>query len=138
LFSHELEAVLTLSFFIPLIIGTGGNAGSQTVTTVIRALALQQIHAACAAPWPVRTGLRSVGAGRRRLFRVQLWGVGTRSPPRGGTPAVCLWANVVGAGADRGGRSASPNGDSAPLLYLVDATGPLIYLSIAGFVLSRV
>jgi magnesium transporter len=30
LFSHELEAVLTLSFFIPLIIGTGGNAGSQT------------------------------------------------------------------------------------------------------------
>lgn len=39
-FSTELQAVVSLSFFIPLLIGTGGNAGSQTVTTVIRALAL--------------------------------------------------------------------------------------------------
>ena len=43
-FQRELEAVVALSFFIPLIIGTGGNAGSQSVTTVIRGLALQEIR----------------------------------------------------------------------------------------------
>ena len=36
-----LQGVVALSFFIPLIIGTGGSAGSQSVTTVIRGLALQ-------------------------------------------------------------------------------------------------
>jgi len=40
-FQRELEAVVALSFFIPLIIGTGGNTRSQSVTTVIRGLALQ-------------------------------------------------------------------------------------------------
>ena len=39
-----LQGVVAVSFFIPLIIGTGGNAGSQSVTTVIRGLALQEIR----------------------------------------------------------------------------------------------
>ena len=43
-FESELAKVVALSFFIPLIIGTGGNAGSQTVSTIIRALALGQIR----------------------------------------------------------------------------------------------
>jgi CBS domain-containing protein len=42
-FESELAAVVALSFFIPLLIGTGGNAGSQTVTTIIRSLALKEI-----------------------------------------------------------------------------------------------
>src|SRR5258708_8925991 len=42
-FENELAAVVALSFFIPLLIGTGGNAGSQTVTTIIRSLALKEI-----------------------------------------------------------------------------------------------
>src|ERR1041385_8878394 len=37
-FENELAAVVALSFFIPLLIGTGGNAGSQTVTTIIRSM----------------------------------------------------------------------------------------------------
>jgi Mg/Co/Ni transporter MgtE len=58
-----------------------------------------------------------------------------------GILAVCLWANVVGSlvpiMAERVGID--PTVISAPLLAtLVDATGLLIYLSIAGFVLSRV
>jgi magnesium transporter len=36
--------VVALSFFTPLLIGTGGNAGSQTVTTIIRSLALGEIR----------------------------------------------------------------------------------------------
>jgi magnesium transporter len=43
-FESELAAVVALSFFIPLLIGTGGNAGSQTVTTIIRSLALGEIR----------------------------------------------------------------------------------------------
>src|SRR5438309_5919218 len=42
-YENELAAVVALSFFIPLLIGTGGNAGSQTVTTVIRSIALGEI-----------------------------------------------------------------------------------------------
>ena len=38
-FEAELAEVVALAFFIPLLIGTGGNAGAQTVMTVIRSLA---------------------------------------------------------------------------------------------------
>src|SRR5690606_22965369 len=34
IFENELAQVLSLSVFIPLLIGTGGNAGSQSVSTV--------------------------------------------------------------------------------------------------------
>ena len=43
-FEDELAKVVALSFFIPLLIGTGGNAGSQTVSTIIRALALGEVR----------------------------------------------------------------------------------------------
>ena len=42
-FQSELQATVALSFFIPLLIGTGGNAGSQTTSTLIRALAVGDI-----------------------------------------------------------------------------------------------
>merc|ERR1712091_208711 len=38
LLTHEVE----LSYFVPLLIGHGGNTGSQSVATVIRAIALKQ------------------------------------------------------------------------------------------------
>ncbi len=42
-FQDELAAVVSLSFFIPLLIGTGGNVGSQTVTLIVRAMALGEV-----------------------------------------------------------------------------------------------
>src|SRR6185295_13509711 len=42
-FQGELQSVVALSFFVPLLIGTGGNAGSQTTSTIIRALAVGDI-----------------------------------------------------------------------------------------------
>ena len=33
-----LQQVILLSAFIPILIGTGGNVGSQTVSTLIRAM----------------------------------------------------------------------------------------------------
>src|SRR5262245_18440967 len=42
-FEQELATVVALNFFVPLLIGTGGNAGAQTVMTVIRSLSLGEI-----------------------------------------------------------------------------------------------
>jgi magnesium transporter len=44
LFESELAAVVSLSYFVPLLIGTGGNAGAQTTSTIIRALAIGDIE----------------------------------------------------------------------------------------------
>lgn len=38
-FEHALSTVVALAFFIPMLLGTGGNAGSQTAITIIRGLA---------------------------------------------------------------------------------------------------
>lgn len=42
-FEASLEAVVALTFFIPLLIGCGGNAGSQASAVVIRSLALKEV-----------------------------------------------------------------------------------------------
>jgi magnesium transporter len=42
-FEHELERALVLALFIPLIISSGGNSGSQAATLIIRALSLGEI-----------------------------------------------------------------------------------------------
>jgi len=36
--------MVSLAFFIPLLIGTGGNVGSQTVTTLVRAMGVGEVH----------------------------------------------------------------------------------------------
>ncbi len=42
-FQADLSRAITLAVFIPLIISTGGNAGSQSATLVIRALAVDEV-----------------------------------------------------------------------------------------------
>jgi len=42
-FEESLAAVPALIAFIPLLMGTGGNAGSQTATLVIRGMALEEV-----------------------------------------------------------------------------------------------
>ena len=44
IFESTLAAVVALAAFIPLVIGTGGNAGSQAATTVTRALAVGELR----------------------------------------------------------------------------------------------
>ena len=43
-FEQEMETVIALAFFIPLLIGTGGNTGTQITTTLVRALATEQVR----------------------------------------------------------------------------------------------
>jgi magnesium transporter len=43
-FEQTLQTAVVLTLFIPLVIGTGGNAGSQSATTVTRALAVGEVR----------------------------------------------------------------------------------------------
>ena len=43
-FESELEQALVLTLFIPLIMSSGGNSGSQATSLLIRALALGELH----------------------------------------------------------------------------------------------
>src|SRR5262249_56419651 len=43
-FEHEIARAVVLALFVPLIISSGGNSGSQASTLVVRALALEEIR----------------------------------------------------------------------------------------------
>jgi magnesium transporter len=143
-YESELAAVVALSFFIPLLIGTGGNAGSQTVTTIIRSIALGEIRLRQAGRVLARE--MSIGVmigvlvGTVAFFRTLLWG---QPIPMAFTVSItvlviCTWSTTVGSlipiAAERIG--VDPAVLSAPLITtLVDATGLIIYFSIARVVL---
>ncbi|MBO0859924.1 MAG: magnesium transporter [Chloracidobacterium sp.] len=143
-YESELAAVVALSFFIPLLIGTGGNAGSQTVTTIIRSIALGEIRLKDA--WRVLARETSAGViigiliGGVAFGRALLWGA---SMPLAATVAItvlaiCTWSTTVGAliplVAEQFG--VDPAVLSAPLIAtLVDATGLIIYFTIAKIIL---
>ncbi|HYB41914.1 MAG TPA: magnesium transporter, partial [Candidatus Methylomirabilis sp.] len=143
-FESELAAVVALSFFIPLLIGTGGNAGAQTVTTIIRSIALGEIRLRDA--WRVLLREASTGIVLGVLVAVVafgrslLWGV---SMPLAFTVAltvlvICTWSTTIGSlipiTATRVG--VDPAVLSAPLITtFVDATGLVIYFMIAKSIL---
>jgi magnesium transporter len=144
-FQGELAKVVALSFFIPLIIGTGGNAGSQTVSTIIRAMALDQIRRRDA----IRVMLREASAGLLLGTLLCLIAV-VRSIWWGTTPqlalvvgltilAVCAWANIVAALVPLAAEKfkIDPSVVSAPMITtVVDGTGLAIYMLIAKVVLD--
>src|SRR6185369_10657248 len=43
-FEHEISRAVVLALFVPLIISSGGNSGSQASTLVIRAMALGELR----------------------------------------------------------------------------------------------
>jgi magnesium transporter len=145
-FEGELAKVVALSFFVPLLIGTGGNAGSQTVSTIIRALALGDVRVRDV----LRVIRREVTAGILlglllgviAFFRALLWGVDTDLALCVAVTilVVCTWANAVGATiplvAQRFGID--PTVVSAPLITtLVDASGLFIYFTVAHLMIAQ-
>ena len=42
-FEHEIERAVVLAIFLPLIISSGGNSGSQATSLIIRAMALREV-----------------------------------------------------------------------------------------------
>lgn len=145
-FEDELAKVVALSFFIPLLIGTGGNAGSQTVSTVIRALALGEVqmkNVLRVLAKEVTTGLLlGLLLGAIAFGRALLWGVHYDLAGCVGITVlvVCTWANTVGAvipiAAQRVG--VDPTVISGPLITtLVDASGLFLYLTIAKLMIAQ-
>jgi magnesium transporter len=146
-FEAELATVVALTFFVPLLIGTGGNAGAQTVMTVIRSLSLGEIgvkHAWRVVLREAMTGLL-VGLIIGIIAFIQAFWV-THDVKLALTIAVtvlviCVWSTTVGSivpiVAHRFG--VDPAVLSAPLITtLVDATGLLIYLTIAKLILDQI
>jgi magnesium transporter len=144
-FDDELAKVVALSFFVPLLIGTGGNAGSQTVSTIIRALALGEVRVRDV----VRVIRREVTAGlvlgillgTIAFFRALLWGVNYDLAACVAITilVVCTWANAVGAAIPLAAQriGIDPTVISAPLITtLVDASGLFIYFSVAKLMIA--
>jgi magnesium transporter len=144
-FESELAAVVALAFFIPLLIGTGGNAGAQTVMTVIRSLALGEVgvrHAWRVVGREAATGVL-VGLLVTPIAFVQalFWNAPLPLALTVSVTmfAICVWSTTVGSLipilAQRFG--VDPAVLSAPLITtLVDATGLIIYFTIAKIILG--
>ena len=144
-FESELAAVVALAFFIPLLIGTGGNAGAQTVMTVIRSLALGEVgvrHAWRVVAREATTGvLLGLLVAPIALVQALFWQAPLRLAITVAVTmfAICVWSTTVGSLvpilAQRFG--VDPAVLSAPLITtLVDATGLIIYFTIAKLILG--
>ena len=145
MFEGELDAEVALAFFVPLLIGTGGNAGSQSTSTIIRALAIGEIaqRDALDTLWhELRTGIvlgvvmLAVGVVRAFLWHTS---PGVALAVGVGLLLIVIWANIVGSLlpllATR--LKVDPAIVSGPFMStLVDATGLFIYLSVAKLILG--
>lgn len=146
IFEAELATVVALSFFIPLLIGTGGNTGAQTVSTIIRGLALREILPRDLFRVLSREllGGLMLGAslGVLAFVRAELWGSGFWLSLVVGLSVlvICTWANTIGSLIPMAAQrlKIDPAIVSAPLITtLVDATGLAIYLMIAKLLLPE-
>lgn len=144
-FEGELQSVVALAFFVPLLIGTGGNAGSQTTSTIIRALAVGDIDLedALSTLWhELRTGLMlGLAMAGIAYVRALTWG---SPPPLALTVALAIftivvWANGLGSLLPilAARLRIDPTVVSGPVMStLVDATGLFIYFTTARFILG--
>src|SRR3546814_156504 len=135
IFEAELEDVVALALFIPLLIGTVGNAGAQATTTVVRAMAVGnvQFHDLLRVVWrELRVGLILGGiVGALALGPVTVLYDGRLATTVALTLiSICTLATVVGSVLPllAGRLGLDPAVVSAPFVTtLVDASGLLIY-----------
>lgn len=147
-FEDELAKAIVLSLFIPLVISSGGNAGSQAATLVIRALALGEfklrdwwriMRRELAAGFMLGLILGAIG-----FLRIVIWSrfshIYDPNPLLVATTVgsalvgIVLWGSLMGSmlplilkrlGFD-------PATSSAPFVAtLVDVTGLIIYFTVA-------
>jgi magnesium transporter len=152
-FQGELEKAIVLSLFIPLIMSSGGNSGSQAASLLIRALALQEVTLR---DW-WRVALRELPSGMTlgailgligfaRIAAWQFFGIYDHGPHWffvGLTVAAAL-LGIVTFGSMCGAMlpfalkrlGFDPAIASAPFVAtLVDFTGLVIYFSVAAVIL---
>lgn len=151
-FETEISRAVVLALFIPLIISSGGNSGSQATTLVIRAMALGEVTLA---DW-WRVIRRELGSGLMMgsvlgaigFARVVLWHLLFKSYGEHflvialtiglSVVGVVTWGTLSGSMLPFVLRRAGldPASASAPFVAtLVDVTGIVIYFSIASVIL---
>ncbi len=152
-FEVEISKAVVLALFVPLIISSGGNSGSQASSLIIRALALRELR--------LRDWFRVF---RRELFSGVLLGallgaIGfvrivmwerlhfTDYGPHYWLVAITVWISLIGVvtfGTLAGAMlpfilrrlGFDPATSSAPFVAtLVDVTGLIIYFTVAMFIL---
>src|SRR5215212_2510010 len=160
-YQEELAKALVLALFLPLIVSSGGNSGSQASTLMIRAMALGEVHLR---DWwrvmgrELQAGL-ALGAilGVIGIVRVAIWAmVGEqylhRQPYGPHWPLVAMTVGIALVGVVLWGTlsgsmlpfllrriGADPATSSAPFVAtLVDVTGLIIYFSIALVIMRGV
>lgn len=144
-FQDELAAMVALGIFIPMLIGTGGNAGSQTTATIIHAMAIGDVDWNDA--WHVwlhemRIGIiLGLGMGVVAYGLAMFWVKDHRLSLTVAASifGIVLWATGAGSLlpllAARLGID--PTVVSGPVMStMVDATGLFIYFTIARFILG--
>ena len=153
-FDNEISKAVVLALFIPLIISSGGNSGSQAATLIIRAMALKEISFK---QWwyvmrrEILSGL-SLGIilGGIGLLRITLWQqMGWYDYGQHwfllavtiffSLIGIVLWGTLIGAMIPMILKrlKIDPATSSAPFVAtLVDVTGLIIYFSIAAVILK--
>jgi magnesium transporter len=151
-FEAEIARAVVLALFVPLIISSGGNSGSQAATLIIRALALGEVKLG---DWwrvmrrEIASGLMlGIILGAIGFVRIALWSAfsnlyGPHWVLVGLTVAIALlgivlWGTLSGSMLplllQRFGFD--PATSSAPFVAtLVDVTGLIIYFSVALLIL---
>jgi magnesium transporter len=152
-YEDELASAVVLAIFLPLIIASGGNSGSQAATLITRALALGEVRLG---DW-WRVMRREVASGL--LLGVLLGALGAVRIARVGPGVRGLRAALAAGRCDgralarRGGVWGSLSGSLLPLLLkrlgadpatssapfiatIVDVTGIVIFFTIAVWILG--
>jgi magnesium transporter len=152
-FEKEIARAVVLALFVPLIISSGGNSGSQASTLVIRALAVGDLRLADL--WRVirRELLAGLALGcilgAIGFLRISIWSAFSNLYGAHwllvaltvgfALVGVVLWGSLVGSVLPFVLRKLGfdPATSSAPFVAtLVDVTGLIIYFSV-GFVILR-
>ena len=152
-YEHEIEKAAVVALFVPLIISSGGNSGSQATSILIRSLALQEVklrdwlrilRKELASSFTLGVGLGAIG-----FFRICLWSWLGWADYDGHPYLVgaAVWGSLVGVvmfGSIVGSMlpfllrtiGVDPASASAPFVAtLVDVTGLIIYFTVASVVL---
>lgn len=142
----HLAIMAQLTLFIPLLIGAGGNSGSQVTTTITRALAVGEVKASdflivfrreFVTALFVGAALGIVGFARAYFGWSSGWHVSLIVGIA--LPSIVVWAATVGSALPLGAKrlGIDPAVMSAPFITtFVDATGLIIYFEIARRVLG--
>ncbi len=143
-FEATLATAVALAFFVPLVIGTAGNTGAQSATTVTRALAIGEVRMADLASVVGRESLTGLFLGV--VLAAIAFGPILAFTETGIAAVVsitliiaCTMASVLGSALPLVAKriGVDPAVMSVPLITaLIDAAGLMVYFLVAGIVLG--